>query len=1305
MPSPYSIKDQTILETPILLFDCTLPSGDVERWSTHQVTFDGQDYTPRVLAHNAFDMRLAGEDGIEAVSRVAVTLANADSHVSQLERNGGLKGARVHVRFVFFDLKTGVAASDPVTLFRGTANPPDELAEATARLSFINRLSPQRMLMPNIRIQRRCPWNFPANAGERAEAPSGLERGKHSPVFRCGYSPDQPDGVGNLNNENQPFTTCDYTRASCEQRGMFNQDSADRTTSRFGGLGFVPASVLVRGTGDSGYKVSDPVENEARYNDFVPMVYGTAWYEPPIAFARNDGNLTRMQVLLGLGDIQGVTKVIVNDVEIPLGQTGLNMTGTGWFNVVSLGNRTGNFDLNFTSANATPLGDPYGSMAYLSVVVPNRISDGRRLPRVKVLMEGLRLSRYNADGGYRDEAFSNNPAWVILDLLHRAGWQNNEIDFATFAQTADHCDELIDSHDLHGNPIQIPRFQTNLVLRRRRSLAEILRGVRNAAGLHLGYGPTGLLQLKLESKIGITQSVKPAGSNATTQMFNGWPAYEFGDGTNSTTGILRKENGQPAIRFWSRSTADSPNRFSAEFQDAFNEYQQDSLSLVEAADARRIGQEIAGSYNVIGLANFDQAARILRLQLDKSLQGNTYVEFETSVRALGVRPGDLITLTYAKEGFERQLFRVLQVSPRESYATATITAQIHNEDWYLQGADLAFGGSRETSAGLGLPRPLVGTSLDSDGQPQFGVEEIPGDPSSRMRVEFHPPAKPANSGASIPVVSLTPEVETAGGTLPGGQSLYYAISAVDSDGQESRLSFLMRATLPQTTDTNMVRLTGLSFSSGTASFKVYRGPNPQQLLRLAENQPVAGTFEDTGLAPELIPPPDPNFHDARFYWRFEAHPEVVANLFAANQIGKQELNWTTDQFKGMIVRLTRGLGAGQERVIEANDTQRLSVTPPWDITPDATTRFVIAANGWQFGAASATSPVEFDVPAYRGYTIQITGRAANVNGQESAPELSPVTRYQLGGSASGGDGDRPPQPSFALEVMGDGSLLLSSVGYSTLENTRTVSAGTLNLFVWSERNEDAPPRLKEELTLAGTTFEFEVEPPLESRPEEGTRLQIGNEIVVVQSVDAGVYTIARAAYGSDAAAYDAGTSFYPLERKSYVVPFVRDFFGSPAADTFNYPVYLPDVRVGAADFFVTNSFGDSDRQENAYSDRADLGLRTLSGGQLTFQFEGPLAIGSSLTPPLIAERDQAIRNIQAVVAEAPTGGDVVVRILHDDQPYVELTIADGAIASPVRDGFGLPPIGNEDRLTMEIVNVPPSNAGTPGRDLTVILRR
>jgi hypothetical protein len=65
----------------------------------------------------------------------------------------------------------------------------------------------------------------------------------------------------------------------------------------------------------------------------------------------------------------------------------------------------------------------------------------------------------------------------------------------------------------------------------------------------------------------------------------GWPAYEFSDGSAAFSGIVRKANGDPAIRLWAPNGADVANRLTVEFQDEFNQYSQDSLGLVDVDDA------------------------------------------------------------------------------------------------------------------------------------------------------------------------------------------------------------------------------------------------------------------------------------------------------------------------------------------------------------------------------------------------------------------------------------------------------------------------------------------------------------------------------------------------------------------------------------------------------------------------------------------------------------------------------------------------------------------------------------------------
>ena len=136
------------------------------------------------------------------------------------------------------------------------------------------------------------------------------------------------------------------------------------------------------------------------------------------------------------------------------------MTGTGWYNLVTSGARSGSFNPDFTG------GDPYGSMAMASVVVPNRISNGQSLPRVQMLVRGLKLEQFDQTGVSLGEAFTNNPAWVLLDVLRRSGWLTSEIDLTSFAAAAAYCEEAIQTTDLYGNTVLVPRFECNLVLNR-----------------------------------------------------------------------------------------------------------------------------------------------------------------------------------------------------------------------------------------------------------------------------------------------------------------------------------------------------------------------------------------------------------------------------------------------------------------------------------------------------------------------------------------------------------------------------------------------------------------------------------------------------------------------------------------------------------------------------------------------------------------------------------------------------------------------------------------------------------------------
>lgn len=1298
MLSIYDLKEMAVTDTPLLLFQCVLQNGQTMYWSTHQVTYGGNTYTPRVMRHNVFAMQTSSDQGVDVIPRVSLSMANADSYFSELERSVGWKGATLTVTFLFYNLLAGAATSNAAVLFQGIVNPPDQSTESLFQLSAVNWMSMQNVLLPPVRIQRRCPWLFPSTAQQRQEAVSGGSIGQYSLFYPCGYSPDQPGGVGAMVG-GAPYTSCAYTRLDCEARGMFSGPM------RFGGLEFVPSSIQVRSYG-GGWQYAAVDDNIAIYNDFVPLLYGTTWYYPPIVFTRNDGNLTYLEVLLGMGPVQDVQMVLVNQIAIPIGQSGKNMTSTGWYNVISLGSRNGAFDPNFADAAGNPAGDPYGSMAYLSVVVPNQINNGQSLPTVQVLADGLQLPTYTAAGSYQNTQFTANPAWILLDILQRSGWGTENIDLTTFAAAAAYCDQQIQTQDLNGNSIMIPRFQCNLCLQSRRNAADTIRGIRNASRLLFTYSVGGLLQLQVENSIALQQPTQQAWTNSTEPLNGGWPAYEFSDGSTGTANILRTANGAPSVQMSSRSIADTPNQVTVEFQDAFNGYQQDSLLTVDVEDIQLTGQVITTTLMALGIPNYDQAARISQFTLDKAIGGNTYITFQTSIKALGLRPGDIITVTYLKEGFERQPFRITKIAPGVNYRITTITAQIQDDAWYedtngqIPGAT---GASRQPDSGVNVPRPLLGNIIDSSGDTEYQITESSSNSSDggvdeELTVGFVVPSTIATGGPAIPLVSLAATIGT-GGTLAGNQILYYAVGALDSAGSESALSFVILASIPPGSNTNSVTLTGLSFDSNTTCFNIYRGPNPQQLGRIASSQALSANFTDTGLPAQVWVPPDPNFDHANFYWRTELQPPYAATIATADTVGNSTAEMSGANYNGMIVRILSGTGADQEYTITSNTATTLTLTQPWAVEPDATSLFVVAEAAWHFAATAKTSPVEFEIPNETGVTLHIQGRGANVNNLEGPPLLSTLTRWMIGGGGLG-DMAAPPEPVFGLGTssLESGTVELSGVSFPTLINTTSVTAGTLTMYYWDELVGNTPYSLS--AAMAATDTVLNLTPA--GTAAAGSFVQVESEVMQVVAIANGglQYQVTRGIHGTTAAAYAAQVPVYQLLSTVAVASFPLDFFGSPLSGNWNYPISLPNTKVASAELFVTNSRGNSPVGAINLTQSVDYGMRTLSGGQYSFQVQGFLAVDSNPAPNVIVEAAHAVQDVYAVVKQAPAGSPITINLSQNGSPYCTLTIPAGATVSPSVDGFGMPLLA-QAQLSIAITAV---GQTSPGSDLTVILR-
>jgi hypothetical protein len=178
----------------------------------------------------------------------------------------------------------------------------------------------------------------------------------------------------------------------------------------------------------------------------------------------------------------------------------------------------------------------------------------------------------------------------------------------------------------------------------------------------------------------------------------------------------------------------------------------------------------------------------------------------------------------------------------------------------------------------------------------------------------------------------------------------------------------------------------------------------------------------------------------------------------------------------------------------------------------------------------------------------------------------------------------------------------------------------------------------------------------------------------------------------------------PLKKRTFVVPFARDFFENPASQNFAHNVHFPDVRVVASQFYVTNSRGAGQATNQCYTANGDGGLRTCSGGQFSLQIGGYIAVQQNAVPPLLVEASHAVRDIRASVNEAPGATPIILRIWQNSEQYCELTIGAGQTTSDVVDGRTVAPLLGGSTLRLDVVQVGQAWESSPGRDLTVTIR-
>lgn len=892
--------------------------------------YDSQDWYCRLRDVDMIATQALSTTGIDRTPSITIQVADADSFVwTNFVEPYGLKGATIELVFVFWDVDTSTF-SDERTVYVGRL---DALTASTAEYFSVksyNELNLALVQLPQVRIQKRCPWSFPATKKERQEGADN----EASPFWNCGYSPDAsgPNAVGDLVG-GVPATTCARTKAECQARGMYLEDGSLNQTARFGGFQWAPVDTHIsRGFITGKWEEIQNNGNEAKWGDRVPEVYGAQRIQPPVLNVTGDGNLTKMEVLICRGEMSRIFEVLVNDTRIAhASDDALFMTDfpeggnttSGWWKTVNAGTRTGqaNPDTLYDSK-----GDPYGGYSVITIVVPVVLAAANSVPNVEVYLRGPALRVYTAVDTY-SKVYTENPAWHMLDLLVKCGWTYDRIDIQSFIDAAAHCDEYISFKNQFGSTVTHNRYTSASTLRRRQSASDVVRSLRTSfkAGITPDFGNDGRLRLYIEGTLHEQQGSSNPESNNTSpissfeydgSVANGYSYWDFSEADYVAI------NGKSSF---SLVTDDgrAPNRADVQFQNRYDRHVLEKLGIIDTEDLSLVDEERPAGLDFAWADNFDQMYRTVNTFFAKGFRGNNrlsaggaligdtggtiIVEFTTTFKAVHLRVGDLCRVSHQRWGLANQLVRILKIKPSIDFKTVEISAAFHNDRWYLD----TFGQEAQPPWRPSFRNKLIRGAFPWSANAQApetndawfdatdktfavtpGAETLAdGSPISKIMIGGDMAINTFSTEPEPPYVDIQGSTASTGGSIEGGQVYFIAICAKDVAGSSYKPSVPSRyvtIAVPAGTNTNTLTATGIIWDSVAAGYVIFAGTNPQQMTYQGDGDTTPSSITLTDFNVRSWGMPDQEFDRMRF---------KLKRIFHAGVFGAEVVSVTSTTMK------------------------------------------------------------------------------------------------------------------------------------------------------------------------------------------------------------------------------------------------------------------------------------------------------------------------------------------------------------------------------------------------------------------------
>lgn len=925
----------------LVVVTVTLPDASIRRWSTHPLNsaeggaapvisgwaHSGQSIEGRMTSQDLGQVA-ASETGVQQLQQISFSVADPDASLYQAMRTaGGLQGAPCDAWLFYWNVGTSEFSTDVRRIFIGSVSSAE--ASHEIRIEARSRLDLSGYVIPTKILAAECQHLNPRTVADRAGADNA-----DSPFFGCGAT-------------GAPGTElpCSYTPTTCTRALRFS-GFAYPLPRTFEGQAFVQKGKV---RGDNGI---------GNLRAPIPWVYGTAWVKPVIVAPVGDPNSNRFQAILcdGLVDGSGDTDpgsiihVVVNGTEIPFVR--YRQDALRRWTWITTGTRDGTYisDVPWNGA-----GDPSGGMASILVVVNREIAEPGSVPDVRVLMRGHEIRIYS-DGSTFTTAHTNNPVWILLDMLIKSGWRYADFDLATWVTVAARCGATITGTSPDGSTFSHERVAVGFALTDRAQLKDIAEGVLATFDGRLTL-EAGLVCLRQSSTLAVQQPSPVAGSNYVTAVSS---QNQAGTATNGYYAYSVDEeailiDSQNEHRFKIVESAERIiNRVQMSFARRYERYAGANLTFVDSASINRMRRR-EGQARWIGVTSADLAARLCASAIERTIYGNAandgrgteVYEFATDTRCAHLRPGDIIRLKCAPQVASFVPARVESVRLGTNAVEVLIRASYHRDAWFL---DAAGTGRAAVGAGLdfdapSLPgpwRPNEQAPITSDAlipatEKTFSVNlvyESDADGAPVPVAHITGEAPPSGGSSTPPTIAAALAIATSGGSIAGSQRQYWArVAAVTSSG----LSILSGPATAIVTTSGTAHTLTVSVSywpAGATGYRVYAGSDPMVLSLAASGSGTPSTIAMTSIPARGEAPPDAQADSIEVYARTVAHSGVwaaAANDVLANTIEITGASWSTNQWVGRIItvphREAGGLIPVANFTVTTNNSNQLTVTP------------------------------------------------------------------------------------------------------------------------------------------------------------------------------------------------------------------------------------------------------------------------------------------------------------------------------------------------------------------------------------------